>query len=102
MVVKQKLNCSIESLSSILLKDIASRSLTSSRAGAHVGVKVPSAVLKKQKNLEKILEDLKQVAISPALTVEQLRRRCQKAGLPPRGTKAELLARLGLKKEDAE
>ena len=92
MVVKQKLNCSIESLSSILLKDIASRSLTSSHAGAHVGVKVSSAVLKKQK----------QVTISPTLTVVQLRISCQKAGLPQRGTKAELLARLGWKKEDAE
>ena len=64
-----------------------------------MGVKVSSAVLKKQKNLEVILE---QVIISPAMTVVQLRSRCQKAGLSQRGTKLELLARLGWRKEDVE
>ena len=43
-----------------------------------------------------------QVTISPMLTILQLRQECKRKGLPQRGTKAELLVRLGWKKEDAE
>ena len=82
----------------VLFKDVTSRSLTSSRAGAHLGV-ISSSLLKKQRNCEKILE---QNTISPALTVVQLKSRCKKAGLPQSGTKAEVLARLGWRKVDAE
>ena len=68
------------------------RSLTSTSARSHVGAAGRGVVPKNQK----------QVAISPALTYRELRRRCKEAGLLQKGRKSDLLARLGWRKKDAE
>jgi len=64
------------------------RSLTSTSARAHMGAS--RVVLKNQKQ------------VSPALTWRELRRKCKEAGLLQKGRKAELLARLGWREEDAK
>ena len=66
------------------------RSLNSTSARSHVGA------------VRVVPKNQKQVTISPALTNQELRRKCKEAGLLQKGTKPELLARLGWRKEDAE
>ena len=68
------------------------RSLTSTSARFHMGA--VRVVLKNQKQAT--------ISVSPALTTLELRRKCKEAGLLQKGRKAELLARLGWREEDAK
>ena len=71
------------------------RSLTSSSARSHVG-----AVKVSKPHQVGLKKNQKQVSISPASTVLELRSKCKEAGLLQRGSKDQLLVRLGWRKED--
>jgi len=66
------------------------RSLTSSRAGS----------AKPRNSVHKKTNKKTETIIGPESTVLQLKQECKKAGLPQRGVKAALLARLGWKKPE--